>query len=78
MFVLVKYFLLKTTLYFLSLAILLQSCNRSAGQKDVNDSLEYYPPTPAVLSKDEFRHYYRQLNDFFDSTLLRGGFNGST
>jgi CubicO group peptidase (beta-lactamase class C family) len=38
--------------------------------------MEYYPPTPAHLSKEEYRRYYRILNDFFDSALLKTGFNG--
>ncbi len=40
------------------------------------DSLQYYPPTPEALSKDEFRNYFRQLSSFFDTTLLDKGFNG--
>ncbi len=46
-------------------------------KKDKDDSLDYYPPTPAALSKQDFRHYYNELNDFFDTTLLNTGFNGS-
>lgn len=76
MFVIVKNYFLKTSLHALLLAILLQSCNHSASNKEVDDSLQYYPPTPAVLSKQEFRNYYRQLNGFFDTTLLDKGFNG--
>ncbi len=38
--------------------------------------MQYYPVTPEVLSKEEFRLYYRQLSAFFDTTLLNRGFNG--
>ncbi len=68
---------MKATIYALLLVVILFSgCNDSASQKDADDSLQYYPPTPAVLSKQEFRNYYRQLNEFFDTTLLNTGFNG--
>ncbi len=57
--------------------IICQGCNLFSGTKRPgDDSLHYYPPTPAQLGKDEFRHYYRTLRDFFDSSLLDGGFNG--
>jgi CubicO group peptidase (beta-lactamase class C family) len=67
---------LKATFYLLLLAIIFQDCNPSGHKKDVNDSLQYYPPTPAVLSKQEFRRYYRELSEFFDTSLLNNGFNG--
>jgi CubicO group peptidase (beta-lactamase class C family) len=56
-------------------------CNTSSGKtkvtvKQKEDSLEYYPPTPAKLDKQQYRLYYRLLSDYFDSTLLRHGFNG--
>jgi CubicO group peptidase (beta-lactamase class C family) len=56
------------------------NCNSTSG-KSINipkkeDSLEYYPPTPVVLDKLQFRHYYRELSHYFDSTLLTKGFNG--
>lgn len=41
------------------------------------DSLEYYPPTPAPLAKDEFRRYHRIVSSYFDSMLLKRNFNGS-
>ncbi len=42
----------------------------------MDDSLEYYPPTPPVLDKNEFRRYYKELSVFFDTGLLRQNFNG--
>ncbi|HMK25239.1 MAG TPA: serine hydrolase domain-containing protein [Chitinophagaceae bacterium] len=68
---------MKKIFYFLFLAILFQDCNTSGQKKDADDSLRYYPPTPAVLSKQEFRQHYRELSAFFDSSLLKNGFNGS-
>ena len=38
--------------------------------------MQYYPPTPAQLTKEQFRQYRRSLNDFFDTTLLNKSFNG--
>jgi len=66
------------TLYCLALLIIpFIACNfSSADNKPEDDSLHYYPPTPAALSKDEFRNNYRQLTNFFDTILLNKGFNG--
>lgn len=56
----------------------ISGCNNSnADSKQPEDSLTYYPPTPASIPKEEFREYVRQLNQFFDSTLIGKGFNGS-
>jgi len=40
------------------------------------DSLDYYPPTPAKINQQEFRRYYREVANYFESTLVRRGFNG--
>ncbi|NOT52620.1 MAG: beta-lactamase family protein [Chitinophagaceae bacterium] len=56
--------------------ILFYGCNNSGSPKEADDSLQYYPSTPAALNKQEFRQYYRRLNELFDTTLLHGGFNG--
>lgn len=65
--------LLTTLLLFLFIA-----CNVATKEKEQkDDSLKYYPPTPGQLDKQEFRKYYRTLSAFFDTTLLRSGFNGS-
>jgi CubicO group peptidase (beta-lactamase class C family) len=58
------------------------SCNSSSGNGNrpaalKEDSLEYYPPTPAQIDKQEFRRYYRTVSHYFDSTLIKRGFNGS-
>lgn len=68
---------LKTFIRLFLLISIFYGCNTSSGKKEsVDDSLQYYPPTPGVLSKEEFRHYYRELSAFFDTTLLKTGFNG--
>lgn len=58
------------------LTILFQDCNLSGHKKDADDSLQYYPPTPGVLDRQEFRRYYRELTVIFDTVLLNKGFNG--
>ncbi len=68
---------MKNLLTLTLLIVLFISCNvSSADKKPAEDSLQYYPPTPATLGQEEFRHYYRLLSSFFDSTLLQQGFNG--
>jgi CubicO group peptidase (beta-lactamase class C family) len=58
------------------------SCNSSSGNNAgavkaaKDDSMQYYPPTPAILDRTVFRRYFRDISHFFDSTLLRRGFNG--
>ncbi len=64
-------------IFSLLLAFLALNCNQSGVKSDTDDSLQYYPPTPVVLDKQEFRQYYRQLSGFFDTTLLNNmNFNG--
>jgi CubicO group peptidase (beta-lactamase class C family) len=48
----------------------------SGGKKAIDDSLQYYPPTPVAMDQNSFRNYYRTISGFFDSTLLRTAFNG--
>jgi len=55
-------------------------CNEAASNGETvhpEDSLQYYPPTPSQIDKQEFRQYHRVLTAFFDSMLIRRGFNGS-
>lgn len=55
----------------------LNACqNIGTSNKDKDDSLEYYPPTPGKLSKQDFRHYYSELKNYFDSSLLTPEFSG--
>jgi len=72
-----KYLLLKTIVSLILSAVILIACNTSSkDKKSEDDSLQYYPPTPVKLDKQEFRKYYRELSDFFDTALLNKGFNG--
>jgi CubicO group peptidase (beta-lactamase class C family) len=71
---------LKTTIYLIALLVLIYGCNEAASNHEVThreDSLQYYPPTPKELGKQEFRQYHRVLSSFFDSLLIKRGFNGS-
>lgn len=66
----------KNLLYF-CIIIFIAACNAvSRDKRTEDDSLQYYPPTPVSLKKNEFRQYYRQLSVFFDTILLTKGFNG--
>lgn len=68
---------MKNCTLFLLLTVVTAACNFSSrDKKPADDSLQYYPPTPGVLNKDEFRRHYRELSTFFDTILLRNGFNG--
>lgn len=68
---------LKTTIHILLLVLLLSCGAGSTGKKEnPDDSLEYYPSTPAELDRSVFRHYYRELAGFFDTALLKLNFNG--
>jgi CubicO group peptidase (beta-lactamase class C family) len=69
---------LKSNFLIALISFLLFSCNSSSERKkSEDDSLLYYPPTPGKLDQDVFRNYYRSLSNFFDTTLLKGGFNGA-
>ena len=69
---------MKTILYILGLLAISYSCNEASSNGQVKeDSLQYYPPTPKQLDKQEFRYYHKALSYFFDSLLLKRGFNGS-
>jgi CubicO group peptidase (beta-lactamase class C family) len=72
---------MKTISQAIAVIIIAWSCNTSSGNNTPvttkkDDSLQYYPPTPAKLDQQQFRRYYRELSRYFDSTLLRHGFNG--
>lgn len=61
----------------LATVIFLYACGSvTAPEAVTEDSLEYYPPTPQKISKSEFRELFRTAKDFYDTTLLRTGFNG--
>jgi CubicO group peptidase (beta-lactamase class C family) len=61
----------------LTIVFFLYACGSSTAPKIVQeDSLNYYPPTPQSLSKEEYRLLFRKVKDFYDSTLASSGFNG--
>ena len=71
---------MKTIIYAISLLVIIYGCNEASSKVETilkDDSLQYYPPTPKQLDKQEFRYYHTVLSDFFDSKLLKHGFNGS-
>ncbi|MBL7757314.1 MAG: beta-lactamase family protein, partial [Chitinophagaceae bacterium] len=70
---------MKNWLTILALGFLLYGCKEAASKTEkpvAEDSLNYYPHTPAKLDKAAFRHYYRLVSGYFDSMLLRRGFSG--
>lgn len=72
--------LLKTCIRFIAVLCLFMACTQPSAKKAAvlpDDSLQYYPPTPGEISKEEFRTYYRACQQFFDSTLDNQRFNGS-
>ena len=71
---------MKTTIYIIALLVIIYGCNEAASTSEEihqEDSLQYYPPTPKQIDKQQFRQYHRILSSFFDSMLLKRGFNGS-
>ena len=70
---------MKNYLYFICLLLYISGCMEASSTSEpvaTEDSLEFYPVTPPVLDKQTYRHYYRTVSHFFDSALLRRGFNG--
>lgn len=66
----------RNVLSIIGLLFLLYGCNQASPSIVVEDSLQYYPPTPGKMDKQEFRQYHRVLTSFFDSMLVRRGFYG--
>ena len=68
---------MKNAVLLAGLSLLLYCCSSVSGETEIaEDSLQYYPPTPKKLAREDFRRYYRAVSAFFDSTLFRSGFNG--
>jgi CubicO group peptidase (beta-lactamase class C family) len=72
---------LKNFLYTIGLLLFVYGCTGVSSNKQVvvaepEDSLQYYPPTPGQLNKQEFRKYVRELSSFFQSRLITRSFNG--
>jgi CubicO group peptidase (beta-lactamase class C family) len=69
--------MLKQLFWILASVIFLYACGSVTPPEAITeDSLEYYPPTPQQLSQSEFRELFREVKGFYDTTLLRTGFNG--
>ncbi len=70
---------MKTILNIIILLVISYSCNEASSKTSVvpEDSLQYYPPTPKLIDKQEFRRFHRELTALFDAKLLKRGFNGS-
>jgi CubicO group peptidase (beta-lactamase class C family) len=67
---------LKNLVYLVVISIF-WSCNYASRQpKPVEDSLAFYPPTPATLPKAEFRYYYNIFKNHFEKELFARGFSG--
>lgn len=65
----------KRTLIILA-GIVFSSCNSSSNGSSEKDSSSVYVPAPQKLSPIEFRNIYQKVEKFYDSALLRTGFNG--
>src|SRR5688500_677507 len=77
-FIKLKLNLLKSILLYFFLVVSFTQCNTTSGEKTAGeDSLQYYPPTPGQMNQAEFRYWYRQLDSYVDSNLLKKGFNGA-
>ena len=58
---------------------LICACSLFSGRNTnlpIEDSLQFYPPTPVQISKTEFRKFYRSISGIMESELLNGNFNG--
>jgi CubicO group peptidase (beta-lactamase class C family) len=58
---------------------LICACSLFSGRNTsapIEDSLQFYPPTPVQLDKTEFRRLYRSVSSIMESELLNGNFNG--
>jgi len=62
-------------LTFVSLGCFGTNPKRADAPKE--DSAHYYPPTPVAIDKNAFRKYFREINDFYESSLDATGFSGS-
>lgn len=68
--------MLRNQLYCL-LCIIFISCNLTGKEgNSLEDSLDYYPPTPQGITKNEYRRYFNIVSHHFDSMLLNSGFSG--
>ena len=70
--------LVKNVIGLLAVLVLFYSCKDKNEQKgSANSAVSAYPAGNSTLSPAELRHYKTVANNFFDSMLGRGNFNGS-
>ena len=67
---------MKNRLIYCITILTIVGCNRNSSKQTVEDSLNYYPPTPKNIPKAEFRRLYNAVEAFYDSAMQRTGFNG--
>lgn len=67
---------MKNLPYLLLIFVLTCCTQQGSNSREKEDSLDFYPPAPSDISRQEYRYYYRLLKKYFDSTLLGKGFNG--
>jgi CubicO group peptidase (beta-lactamase class C family) len=67
---------LKNQLFYCITLLTIVGCASNSHKKTSEDSLQYYTSRPGYLSKAEFKRLHDAIEDFYDSALLRTGFNG--
>ena len=70
----------KNATYTILLFLLVSGCSSGSvkqSDKKIKDSTSYIPPVPGKVSKEEFRRLYNGVVSFYDTFLLRRGFNGA-
>ncbi|MDQ6890265.1 MAG: hypothetical protein M3Z56_08330, partial [Bacteroidota bacterium] len=61
-------------------AFIFSACTHSSGnqnKKNTEDSVAYISPDPGNIKNADINRYYAAIENFYDSTLVRSGFNGA-
>lgn len=69
----------KVSFYLFFCAFLLAGCSSGNSEKLKiigADTVSYVQPLPGKINQDDFDRYYKAVQNFYESTLLRRGFNG--
>ena len=71
--------LLKTIPISISFAILLTACTHNSSTQPYipKDSVIYSAPAAGSLSPEDFKKYYDAIDAFYETTLVKTGFNGA-
>lgn len=72
--------ILKTFLYIFFLLNTFASCSLITSEKSITaltDTISYTPPKPGKITEEEFSRYHDAIKSFYDTFLLRRGFNGA-